>query len=122
LVGLLAASFTVPLVLGLLATEAASFRFVAGLAVLAFTVTLSTTIFQAVAASLRPGGQATPLSRIDRVLGAVAGGLMVLAMTWFLLPAAADTPGLVASQARGSATLGLVDRYAPPPPAASAQL
>lgn len=120
--GLLAASFTVPLVLGALSQERADVRFVAGIGVLALTVTVCTALFQSVGTRLREGVAASPLSAVDRVLGGLAGAAMVLGLVWFLLPAAAETPGSIARQARTSTSLSLVQSVAPPPPDATRNL
>jgi S1-C subfamily serine protease len=120
--GALAASFTVPLVLGLLEAEQANLRFMAGIGVLALTVAVCTAVFQTVGARLRAGMGTSPLSHIDRVLGGLAGAALVVAMVWFLLPSAIQAPGTLAEQARTSGSLMLVETFAPPPPAASENL
>lgn len=121
-VGALAATFTVPLVLRVLDGGPPSTRFVVGIAVLAATVALSSSLFQAVGARARAGVAATSLSGLDRVLGALAGGALILAVVWFLLPAAAGTSGEIARQVRGSALVGMVDTLAPSPPQAAYDL
>ncbi|MCC5950219.1 MAG: MarP family serine protease [Nitriliruptoraceae bacterium] len=114
--GALAATFTVPLVLRLIERGMPSTRFIVGIAVLAATVAVCTSVFQVIGARARAGVAQTPLSSIDRILGALAGGALVLAVTWFLLPAAAGTSGEIARQVRGSTIVSMVDTLAPTPP------
>lgn len=116
--GAMAASFTVPLVLGALESERANIRFLAGIGVLALTIAVCTAVFQSVGTRLRSGLGTSPLSRIDRFLGGVAGAAMVLGLIWFLLPTATAAPGAIAEQVRSSRSLTWVDTVAPPPPAA----
>lgn len=54
--------------------------------------------------------------RIDHVVGAVAGAVLVLAAAWLILPLMADTPGWPAEQARSSAIGGWLTDYLPGPP------
>jgi S1-C subfamily serine protease len=114
--GALAATFTVPLVLRVLETGSSTIRFVAGVTVLVVTVTVCTSVFQSVGSHLRDGVAASPLSGVDRVLGALAGGAMVLVVVWLLLPAAAETSGGVAQQVRGSTLVAAVDTLGPEQP------
>lgn len=120
--GVLAASFTVPLVLGAMEAERVHLRFLAGIAVLAITIAVCTAVLQGIGARLRAGLGTSPLSRLDRVLGGVAGGAMVGALVWFLMPAATDVPGAWSEQVATSRSLAFVDEVAPPPPAAAEDL
>ena len=115
--GALASTFTVPLVLRVLETGSPTVRFVAGLTVLAMTVTVCMGVFQSVGSHLREGVAASPLSGVDRVLGAIAGGGMVFVVLWLLLPAASETTGGVAQQVRGSTLIAAIDTLAPDQPA-----
>jgi uncharacterized membrane protein required for colicin V production len=99
--GILLATWTVPYTLALVAGGEPPVRFGAALLVVLITVTVTTTLFQAVGARARSTIARTPLSAVDRGLGAVAGGLAVLALAWFVLPVAAEVPGSVARQVRG---------------------
>jgi S1-C subfamily serine protease len=117
--GILLATWTVPYTLALVAGGEPPVRFGAALLVVLITVTVTTTLFQAVGARARSTIARTPLSAVDRGLGAVAGGLAVLAVAWFVLPVAAEVPGSVARQVRGSAVLSAVETLGPPPPQAS---
>ena len=57
-----------------------------------------------------------PLRIADSAVGAFVGTLGVVVSVWLLLPAIADVPGSVASQARGSVIARFVDNYLPAPP------
>ncbi len=120
--GAVAASFTVPLVLSVLEAERADLRFLAGITVLAVTVAVCTAVLQNIGARLRASLGSSPLSRIDRVLGGVAGAAMVVALVWFLLPSASNVPGAWSEQVASSRALGFVDEVGPPPPAAAQNL
>jgi S1-C subfamily serine protease len=120
--GAVAASFTVPLALGALEAERANVRFIAGLVVLAVTVAVCTSVLQGIGARLRAGMGSSPLSRIDRVLGGVAGAVLVVALVWFLLPSAGNLSGPWAEQVDDSRALAYVQELAPPPPEAAHDL
>jgi S1-C subfamily serine protease len=62
------------------------------------------------------------LTAADRVAGATAGVLAVLAVVWLLVPAFASATGWPARAVRGSAIARAVDRYAPAPPSSLAAL
>jgi S1-C subfamily serine protease len=53
---------------------------------------------------------------LDRVGGAVAGGLGVLVAVWLLLPTFAEVPGTVSRQARSSSIAQTLDAVTPQPP------
>lgn len=57
-----------------------------------------------------------PAATLDRGVGAVVGGLGVIAMVWFLLPAMADVPGGFSRQARASKIANAIDSTLPRPP------
>ncbi|MDQ1446421.1 MAG: hypothetical protein QOI20_2885 [Acidimicrobiaceae bacterium] len=57
-----------------------------------------------------------PIAWVDRAVGAFVGGLGVVLLVWFLLPAMADVPGDFSRQARGSKIANLVDSALPRPP------
>jgi len=120
--GALLATRTVPLALDIAEDASANVRFVLALAVLTVTVSVGGSVLGAVGLYLRRGLGTGSLPRLDRVAGGVAGGLMVLAATWFLLPAAANVPGPVAASVRGSAVAGAVQALTPPPPDAAETL
>lgn len=63
-----------------------------------------------------------PLSRGDRIGGALTGVVGVLVGLWLLVPALTSTPGWPARAARDSEIVRFVNRLAPPPPPAARAL
>jgi len=57
-----------------------------------------------------------PLRRLDRIGGAIAGFVGVVAAVWLLLPSISTVPGWPAQQARNSAIAHAVDQLFPRPP------
>ena len=57
-----------------------------------------------------------PLRQVDRVAGAVAGGVGVIFAVWLLLPAMSDVQGWASKQARNSAISRAIDSTFPRPP------
>lgn len=53
---------------------------------------------------------------LDRVGGALAGGLGILVAVWLLLPTFAEVPGTVSRQARSSSVAQTLDAVTPQPP------
>jgi S1-C subfamily serine protease len=119
IVGVVLATWTVPLALGTVEAGDPALRLFVGVLVLAVTVTVCSVLFQSVGTRARARVDATALSRVDRVAGAIAGGAAVVAIVWFLLPAAADVPGGIARAVRTSTLVGTIDRFTPPAPDAS---
>ncbi|MFN2607440.1 MAG: MarP family serine protease [Acidimicrobiales bacterium] len=58
-----------------------------------------------------------PARQVDRVAGAVAGGLGALVLVWLFLPALSEVPGEISRQARTSAIAQALDAAVPRPPA-----
>jgi S1-C subfamily serine protease len=116
-VGVAAATWTVPTALVLAGDGQPAVRLFVGLLVLAVTVTVVATFFSALGLRLRRtvGGSAA-LSSIDRGAGAVAGAVAVLLLVWFLVPAASEVPGAVSRQVRTSAVVDAVVSVGPAPP------
>ncbi|MBV9043126.1 MAG: MarP family serine protease [Acidimicrobiia bacterium] len=56
------------------------------------------------------------LRQTDRVAGAVAGGIGVIAAVWLLLPAMSDVQGWASQQSRNSAIARAIDSTFPRPP------
>ncbi|MEX1179117.1 MAG: MarP family serine protease [Nitriliruptor sp.] len=110
------ATLTVPYAMALLVDEQAAVRLFAGLLVLAVTVTVVATLFQAVGLRARRSVAASPLSSLDRGAGALAGVLIVLLVVWLAIPAASMVPGSIARQVRSSAVVEAVSNATPPPP------
>jgi S1-C subfamily serine protease len=115
-VGVALATWTVPTALALVEDGEANVRLFTGLVVLAVTVTVVASLFQAIGLRARHSISASPLSGLDRAAGAVAGVAAVIGLIWFLLPAAADVPGQISRQVRSSAIAALVERSTPDPP------
>jgi S1-C subfamily serine protease len=115
-VGVALATWTVPTALALVDGGDASLRLFTGLVVLAVTVTVVASLFQAVGLRARHSIAASPLSGLDRVAGAFAGVLAVVGLIWFLLPAASEVPGNISRQVRTSAIAALVESTTPDPP------
>ena len=116
IVGLIAATWTVPWLLGLMETMPPWSRFLAGLFTLALTVSVLVSVFQSVGRRLRAGVSATPLSGIDRLAGSAVSVVVVIGLVWFLLPAVSDIPGSVAREVRGSTAGSVIRTFAPTPP------
>ncbi len=57
-------------------------------------------------------------ARLDRIAGAVLGGLGVLVIVWLAIPALANAPGWPARAARDSSIVDQLNRNAPDPPSA----
>lgn len=118
-VGVLLATQTVPFALSAVEAGDAAVRLFVGVLVLATTVAVCSVLFGSVGARARARVDATALSGVDRVVGGVAGAAAVVAVVWFLLPAAADVPGAVARSVRTSTIVDAIDRVTPEPPDAA---
>jgi S1-C subfamily serine protease len=121
-VGIVVATWTVPRVLTVVDEVTPTTRFVIALAVIAVTVSVATSLFQAVGLRARRRIARTPLSGLDRVAGGFAGAAGVLVLAWLFLPAAADVPGEIARQVRGSELAARIAQVSPPPPDATRTL
>jgi S1-C subfamily serine protease len=115
-IGILLATRSVPLVLGLAPETGGGMRLFVSVFTLTLTITIVTVLFQSAGLSLRRRLRATPLSGLDRVAGAAAGVAAVALVLWLLAPAAAVIPGEVARQVRGSTIAGVVAHLGPEPP------
>ena len=115
-VGVVLATWTVPTALSLVGHQSPGIRLLVGLIALTLTVTLVASVFQAVGLRARRSIAAGPLSGLDRALGAITGGLAVVLLVWILVPAAADVPGQVSRQVRGSQLVAVVGAVTPSPP------
>jgi S1-C subfamily serine protease len=115
-VGVTLATWTVPTSLSLLADGQPGLRLLVGIVVLTVTVTLVTSVFQAVGLRARRTIASSPLSGLDRAAGGVAGVLAVVLLVWFLVPAAADVPGEISRQVRQSKVVAAITATMPTPP------
>lgn len=114
--GIVAAGWTVPTALAVLPPLAAGARVFTAVLTLGTTVSLVTTACQVLAAPVRRALDTGPLGAVDRALGAVGSAVAVGVVCWLLVPTAADVPGVVARQVRGSVLLGTLDAITPTPP------
>ena len=114
--GLLAAAWTVPLVLDVVPDAVAATRFVLAVGTLTATVALAASILGRLGRSLGRRVAATAVAPADHVLGAVAGAVAVLLGAWLLLPVAAELPGTPGRQAAEALSSRLLVEHAPPPP------
>jgi S1-C subfamily serine protease len=110
------ATLTVPYAMGLAAATQPALRLFAGLLVLAVTITVVATLFQAVGMRLRHSVASSPLSSIDRGAGAIASVAIILLVVWLAVPAASVVPGSVAREVRTSAVVEAVTNATPPAP------
>lgn len=116
LAGLVVSVWTVPLVLRTLDAGSAGMRLVLAVGTLALTMSLLAGLGELVGLRLRSAVSRTGLGGADRALGTLAGAVSVLLVVWLLVPAAAQVPGMVASQVRQSTIVGLVRTITPQPP------
>jgi S1-C subfamily serine protease len=110
------ATLTVPWAMSVVGADQAAVRLFVGLLVLAVTVTVVATLFQAVGLRARRSVSSSALSTVDRGAGAVAGVAIVLLVVWLAVPAASVVPGSLARQVRTSAVVEAVTNATPPPP------
>ena len=122
LLGLGLSTLVVPAVLQTWPGGDAVTRLLVGLGVVLVTTSVLSGIGEVIGLRLRHRVHATPFGPIDRIAGGIAGGMSVLLLVWFLLPALATTPGAVAREVRQSVVVGWVDTHAPDPPDASRAL
>ena len=122
LLGLGLSTVIVPAVLETWPGGDAVTRLLVGLLVVLITTSVLSGIGEVIGLRLRHRVHATPFGPIDRIAGGIAGGMSVLLLVWFLLPALATTPGMIAREVRQSMVVGWVDDHAPDPPDASRAL
>jgi S1-C subfamily serine protease len=116
MVGLVASVPLVPFVLARVPDTSASLRLLLGLGVALVAISLASSLAGALGLRLRRRVHATAFGPLDRVAGGVAGAGSLLLAVWFLLPAAASTPGAVARAVRSSTVVSWVESTAPTPP------
>lgn len=114
--GIVLAARTVPLALAALPPGGEDGRVFIGVLVLGATVSAVSGLVVAASAPLRRVVAGGTLGAFDRGIGAIASGLALGLACWFVLPTAADLPGGVARQVRGSVLLGVLDGATPEPP------
>lgn len=114
--GLWATTITVPWALRVSSGSDAVTRLGIALVTLTLTVGLGMALGDVVGWWLRRAVARTVFGPLDRAAGVVAGVAGLLVLVWFLTPAAAEVPGPVSQQVRGSAIVGLIRDLTPPPP------
>ena len=114
--GLLAAAWTVPMVLDLVPDAIATTRFVIALSTLAATVTIVASTLGHLGRNLGRRVATTAVAPADHVLGAVTGAAVVLLGAWLLFPVVAEMPGIPGRQAAESLSSRLLAEHVPPPP------
>lgn len=114
--GLVAAAWTVPSVLDLVPSAAATTRFIVAVSTLAATVLLIAATLGQLGRRLgqRIGG--TALAGLDRLGGAVAGAALVVVGAWLLLPMTSELPNALGRQASAAMSTQLLAEHAPLPP------
>lgn len=114
--GVVLAAWAVPAVLQVVPAAAAGLRLLVGVGVLVLVVTLLSALGQQAGLRLRRSLPTGSVAAVDQAAGAVAGGLSIVLVVWFLLPAAAEVPGTVSRQVRSSLVVAAVRDVTPPPP------
>lgn len=117
--GFFVAIRTTPWVVGLLDTDDSVTLLMVSLGTIALTVTIVGLVFSMVGAMVRRTIAATTLSLPDRLFGAAASVVVLVAAIWLLVPAAANVPGLVAQQVRASTLVATLTDFTPRPPDAT---
>ena len=115
-VGLVAATMTVPFVMGHVTTDDQGIRLFVGVATTGLTVAAAAFILGALGGTVRRTVTATPLAALDRVIGAAASLVVAVTVVWLFIPAAADVPGAVSQQVRTSRIVATIDSATPEPP------
>lgn len=116
LAGLAASTITVPAVLGRVETSGSGTRLLLALLVLVVTVSIGSGLGGALGRRLRRAVADTVLGGPDRFAGAIAGVAGLVVVIWLVAPVAADVPGGISRQVRGSTVVAGVGEALPPPP------
>jgi uncharacterized membrane protein required for colicin V production len=114
--GFLVAARVVPVVTALPIAVVRGAGLFVGVFALGTIVSVMTALSQGVGQRVRRAVARGPVGTLDRSLGAVAGALTVALVCWVAIPTAADVPGAVSRQVRGSVLLGAIDAATPTPP------
>lgn len=114
--GIVVAARLLPVALRTLPATGTGTRVFVGVFVAGLTVSLVAALSGALAAPLRRLVSAGALGALDRGLGAVGSAIALVALVWLVAPTAADVPGLVAREVRGSLVVGAIDALTPRPP------
>ncbi|MFP4310708.1 MAG: MarP family serine protease [Nitriliruptoraceae bacterium] len=123
LIGGLGASYwTVPLALELTEVAGATGRLAVAIVALLATLGAVTFLFTTVGRSLGERLAASSLAPLDRVAGSVVGMVLVAALAWLSLPAAAALPDPLGRQVSGAASSRLLAAVSPAPPDITATL
>lgn len=115
-VGLLAAVWALPWVVGRLGGTSWAGLLTVSVAALVLGASLGQALGLAVASRLRPKSVNRAVAALDRGLGAVAGVAGVVVIVWLLLPVLAGSPGWPAREVTTSRLARIVDAALPDPP------
>ncbi|MDQ2825486.1 MAG: MarP family serine protease [Actinomycetota bacterium] len=116
--GIVGAAWLAPRALEWFPGGDAQTRLLIAVAVFLFLTTAGASVGAMAGSSMRrllPPG--TGVRQVDRVGGAVLGGVGAAVFVWLLIPTLAEVPGVVSQLARNSTIARGVDRYAPEPQA-----
>lgn len=114
--GLVLSAWTARAAVGLVDPQSAATRMIVTIMAVFATMGIGSALGEAVGLRARRALHRTPLRPFDHAAGAFAGVAGILVAVWFLAPAAADVPGGVAQQVRGSTVVTWVRDVAPTPP------
>lgn len=113
IVGVGLSAWTVPWALARFTSGAPTTRLLLGALVFIATVAICSRLFAIAGRAVSRVFAGTPLGAIDRAAGAVAGIALVAVLTWFVAPVAAEVPGAVSREVRGSTLIGVLSEHAP---------
>lgn len=116
LAGLLLAARLLPTVLRPLQAGAPTTRVFVGVFAFGVTVSIVSALASVLTGPLRRLVSRGALGAIDRGTGAIASAVGLAMAVWLLAPTAADVPGAVSREVRGSLVIGTIDALTPRPP------
>lgn len=122
LIGLVIGVLLMPVVLGAWTGGDATLRLLVGVGTVLITTSLFSGLGEVIGLRLRRHVARSSFVTVDKVAGLIAGFMSILLIVWFLLPALATTPGMIAREVRQSLVIGWVDEFSPDPPDAARAL
>lgn len=114
--GVVLAARLLPVLLRALPATGTGTRVFLGVFAFGVTVSIVAALARALAAPLRRLVADGALGALDRGTGAVGSAVVLLVLVWLLAPTAADVPGRVSREVRGSLAIGTIDALTPRPP------